>query len=194
VERALVALEGELHVLRAIQGLFKVNSGSLPGGYKGGTPGPLLAIDTDLKRGHDRPGNCVPASRSARPRWQPTPRLRWLQGPAITDIKDARVRSRFDLGALPGPATTEIDSPHLRARGRLKRRVNLILSQKPSTEVNAWEFTGNRCGNRVGIWELERVSVRPAASAILWARHRDVICQTRTPGAPGAAATGTPRR
>jgi hypothetical protein len=41
----------------------------------------------------------------------------------------------------------------------------------------------------VGIWELERVSVRPAASAILWARHRDVICQTRTLAAPEAAAT-----
>ncbi len=52
----------------------------MPGGYKGGTPGPLLEIDTDLKRGHDRPGDCVPASRSARPRWQPTTRLRWLQG------------------------------------------------------------------------------------------------------------------
>ena len=50
--------------------------------FAGQAARPLLEIDTDLKRGHDRPGDCVPASRSARPRWQPTTRLRWLQGPA----------------------------------------------------------------------------------------------------------------
>ena len=84
---------------RSIQGQFRVPAEWV----QGGTPGPLLEIDTDLKRGHDRPGDCVPASRSARPRWQPTTRLRWLQG----------------------PATTEIDSPHLRSRRRLNRRVHL---------------------------------------------------------------------
>ena len=76
---------------------FKVNSGSLPGGYKGGTPGPLLEIDTDLKRGHDR--HCVPASRSARPRWQPTTRLRWLQGPATTRRQTALCSSALRLRA-----------------------------------------------------------------------------------------------
>src|SRR5258705_6851181 len=65
---------------------------------------------------------------------------------------------------LRAPATTEIDSPHLRGKRRLNRRVNLILSQKPSTDVNAWEFTGNQCGNRVGTWDLDRVSVTPVAS------------------------------
>jgi len=29
-------------------------------------------------------------------------RYRWLQGPAITDIKDAQLRDRFDLDALRG--------------------------------------------------------------------------------------------
>ncbi len=133
------SIQGQFKVnSRSIQGQFRVNSGSLPGGYKGGTPGPLLEIDTDLKRGHDRPGDCVPASRSARPRWQPTTRLRWLQG----------------------PATTEIDSPHLRGRRRLNRRLFLILSKSPSADISAWEFAGNLCGNRVGMWELDRVSLR----------------------------------
>src|SRR5262249_48402307 len=74
-----------------------------------------------------------------------------------------------------GPATTEIDSPHLRGKRRLNRRGNLISSQKPSSDVNAWEFTGDQCGNKVGIWELDRV-FRDARglrrrSPILWARH-----------------------
>jgi hypothetical protein len=34
----------------AIQGQFRVNSGSLPGGYKGGTPGPLLGQETACRR------------------------------------------------------------------------------------------------------------------------------------------------
>ena len=63
-------------------------------------------------------------------------------------------------GSNHGPATTEIDSPHLRGRRRLNRRVNLILSQSPSTDVNPWEFDGNRCGNTVGMWELDWVSMR----------------------------------
>src|SRR5262249_45072356 len=63
---------------------------------------------------------------------------------------------------LRAPATTEIDSPHFRGRLRLNRRVHLILPQNPSTDVNAWEFDGNRCGNRMGIWELDRGSLRPA--------------------------------
>jgi len=46
---------------------------------------------------------------------------------------------------LRGPATTEIASP------------------RPSTDGNGWEFTGNRCGNTVGIWELDRGSLRPLA-------------------------------
>ena len=61
---------------------------------------------------------------------------------------------------LRGPAITEINAPHLRGRRRLNRRANLILSQSPSTDGNAWEFAGNRCGNTVGIWELNRVSLR----------------------------------
>src|SRR5215470_12540794 len=72
---------------------------------------------------------------------------------------------------LRGPATTEIDSPHFRGRRRLNRRVHLILPQNPSTDVNAWEFAGNRCGNRIGIWELDRVSLRPAPSKL---RHETV--------------------
>src|SRR6266849_9167924 len=68
------------------------------------------------------------------------------------------------FGWLRGPATTEIDSPHLRGRRRLNRRVNLVLSQSPSTEGNAREFTGNRCGNRVGIWDLDRVPLKSVAS------------------------------
>src|SRR4030095_11215975 len=41
-------------------------------------------------------------------RWRPllTARIVWLRGPAITDIKHTRVRDRFDLDALHGPATT----------------------------------------------------------------------------------------
>jgi len=104
VERALVALGGELHVLRAIQGQFKVNSRSFQGQFRvpagwvqGGTPGPLLEIDTDLTRGHDRPRDCVPASRSARPRWRPTSRLRWLQGPA-TNCRSPTQRFRQRVG------------------------------------------------------------------------------------------------
>jgi hypothetical protein len=33
-----------------------------------------------------------------------------------------------------------------------------MFSESPSTDVNAWEFTGNRYGHKVGIWELDRVS------------------------------------
>src|SRR6266849_67916 len=62
-------------------------------------------------------------------------RLRWLRGPAITDIKDAQIRDRFNLGAWKGPTITEIDSAPLRARHRLNRRVDLILSQSPSTDI-----------------------------------------------------------
>ena len=65
---------------------------------------------------------------------------------------------------LRGTATTEIDSPHLRGRRRLNRRVFLILSKSPSADVNAWEFTGNQCGNRVGIWEWDRNSLRAGTS------------------------------
>ena len=85
-------------------------------------------------------------------------------GPATTDIKDAQLRGRFDLDTLRGPAITEIDAPHLRGRRRLNRRANLILSQSPSTDGNAREFAGNRCGNTVRIWELDRVSLRSMAS------------------------------
>src|SRR6266851_6832496 len=94
---------------------------------------------------------------------------------------------------LRGPATTEIDSPHLRGRRRLNRRVNLILSQSSATDGNAWEFTGNQCGNTVDIWELDRDSLRSMASgadrSFRGARQRDIRCQTRTPDAPGTAAT-----
>ncbi len=104
-----------------------------------------------------------------------------------------RVKEGAVAGSYQGPATTEIDSPHLRGRRRLNRCVNLILSQSPSTDVNAWEFTGNRCGNRVGIWELDRVSLRSMASGgdrpFLGARQRDIRCQTRKPAAPGADGT-----
>jgi hypothetical protein len=31
------------------------------------------------------------------------------RGPATPDIKDTQLRDRFDLGALRGPAITEID-------------------------------------------------------------------------------------
>jgi hypothetical protein len=34
-----------------------------------------------------------------------------LRGSATTDIKDAHIRGRFNLGPLQGPAITEIDSP-----------------------------------------------------------------------------------
>src|SRR5215475_11382398 len=61
---------------------------------------------------------------------------------------------------LRGPATTEIDSAHLRGGRRLNRCVNLILSQSPPTDVNAWEFTGTRCGDRVGICGLGSPEVR----------------------------------
>jgi hypothetical protein len=40
------------------------------------------------------------------------------------------------LQVLRGPATIEIDSPHLRDRGCLNRRVHLSLSQSPSTDIN----------------------------------------------------------
>src|SRR5258707_1013886 len=91
---------GVQSISRSFLGHFKVISRSLPGGYKGGTPGPLLEIDTDLRRGHDRPGDYVPASRSARPRWQPTTRLRWLQGPATTCRQTGHWRSGWEIGDL----------------------------------------------------------------------------------------------
>ncbi len=34
--------------------------------------------------------------------------FRWLQGPAVTDIKDAQLRDRFNLDALREPAMTDI--------------------------------------------------------------------------------------
>jgi hypothetical protein len=57
-----------------------------------------------------------------------------------------------------------VRNPHLRERRRMNRRVFLILSKSPSADVNAWEFTGNRCGNRVGIRELDRNSLRSMTS------------------------------
>ena len=79
---------------------------------------------------------------------------------------------------LRGPATTEIDSPHLRGRRRLNRRVHLILSQSPSTNVNAWEFTGNGCGNRVGNLGIgsgfPEVHGLRRRSPLLGPRHRDI--------------------
>ena len=77
----------------------------------------------------------------------PGRRYRWFQGPATTDIKDAYVRNRSDLTALRGPATAEIDAPHLRGRRRLNRRVNLICPRAlPLTAVR-----GNSLGIDVGI-------------------------------------------
>lgn len=58
----------------------------------------------------------------------------------------------------------KFDSPHLRGGRRLNRCVNLILSQSPPTDVNAWKFTGNRCVNRMGTWELDRNSLRAMTS------------------------------
>src|SRR5258708_5135793 len=105
-------------------------------------------------------------------------------------------RGRFRW--LRGPATNEIDPPHLRARHRLNRGVNLILSQSPSSDVNAWEFAGKQCGNRVGMWELDRVSLRSMASGgdrpFRGPGQRDIRCQTRTLVAPGADGTASPAR
>ena len=98
---------------------------------------------------------------------------------------------------LWGPATTEIDSPHLRGRRRLNRRVNLILSQSPSTDVYAWKFTGNRCGSGAGLWELGRVSLRSMASGsgrpVRGPHPRDMTSQTQTLAAPEADATAIGR-
>jgi hypothetical protein len=44
--------------------------------------------------------------------------------------RSPRSRCHSRLGRLRGPATTEIDSPSLRGRRRLNRRVKLILSQE----------------------------------------------------------------
>ena len=90
---------------------------------------------------------------------------------------------------LRGPATTEIDSPHLRGGLRLNRRVFPILSKSPSADVNAWEFTGDRCGNRVGIWELDQNSLRSmtsggAVAPVREPRPYNVICHTRMRGLP----------
>jgi len=90
--------------------------------------------------------------------------IKWLRGPATTDIKDTQLRGRFDLNPLRGPATTEIDSPTFEVDVVLNRRGFLILSKSPSADVNAWEFTGNQCGNRVGIWERDRNSLRVMTS------------------------------
>ena len=88
----------------------------------------------------------------------------------VDDIKCLLGSARRPSRSGPPATPAEIESPHLRGKRRLNRRVNLILSQKPSTDVNAWEFTGNQCGNRVGIWKLDRVSLRPAPSKL---RHED---------------------
>ena len=73
--------------------------------------------------------------------------------------------------------TFEVDS-------RLNRRAFLILSKSPSPDVNAWEFTGNRCGNAVGIWELDRNFLRSMTSggAVVprEPRPHDVICHSQT--------------
>src|SRR5260370_15920471 len=66
--------------------------------------------------------------------------------------------------------------------------------KSPSTDVNAWEFNGNRCGNGVGIWELDRVSLGTMASGsgrpVRGPHQRDITAQTRT---RNAAGTGTPQ-
>ncbi len=98
-------------------------------------------------------------------------------------------------GSNHGPAITEIDAPHLRGRRRLNRRANLILSQSPSIDGNAWEFTGNRCGNTVGIWELDRLSLRSMASGddrpFVEPPHPDITCRTPTRNAAGADASAS---
>src|SRR5262249_54507086 len=68
------------------------------------------------------------------------------------------------VGSNPTPATTDIDSPTFEVDVVLNRRGFLILSKSPSADVNAWEFTGNQCGNRVGIWERDRNSLRVMTS------------------------------
>jgi len=75
----------------------------------------------------------------------------------------------------------------------LNRRVNLILSQKPSRG----SMRGNSLGINVEIeWESGNWTVfpwgpwPPEASTYSWARHRDVICQTRTPASATARGTG----
>jgi hypothetical protein len=40
----------------------------------------------------------------------------------------------------------------------------LFYNYRDTTEGNSWEFTGNRCGNRVGIWDLDRVPLKSVAS------------------------------
>ena len=98
---------------------------------------------------------------------------------------------------IPATLTTDIDSPRLRGRRCLNRRVNLILPRSPSTDVNKWKFTGNRCGNGVGIWELDRVSLRSMASGggspVRGPYSRDIRCQTRTPPQEPASRSPMPQ-
>jgi hypothetical protein len=56
-------------------------------------------------------------------------RLASVRGPNIFSALTQTATSSV-AGSNRGPATTEIDSPSLRGRRRLNRRVNLILSQE----------------------------------------------------------------
>jgi hypothetical protein len=119
----------------------------------------------------------------------------------VDDIKCLLGSARRPSRSGPPATTTKIDSPHLRGKRCLNRRVNLILSQKPSTAVNAWEFTWNQCGNGVGIWELDRVSVTPVASGgdhpffgPVNVTYGARLGPWPPPEEPGATAIGTWRR
>src|SRR6266566_3347727 len=98
-----------------------------------------------------------------------------------------------DFGDCGGPAITEIGlaSPSwLRSSDR--RRSCPILSQKPPTSSNRWEFSGKGRENLVGKWEADWISGKPA-SVRMAARGLEDFSRLLEP-APSVTNTSSPHR
>jgi len=57
-------------------------------------------------------------------------------GPQSPIFKDTPLRGRFDLAALRGSATTQIDSPHLRGEGCLIAQLHRLWTLVTSSRGN----------------------------------------------------------
>jgi len=99
-------------------------------------------------------------------------------------------------GSNHGPAITEIDSPDSRGRRPLIRKAHVILSERPPIDVNTSDVAGNRCGNTMGMWESDWVSLSvpirvPANLCSIGVRRRSAIppigCSAREMRAPVAS-------
>src|SRR5262249_16654291 len=89
--------------------------------------------------------------------------LCWLQGPAITDIKQAQVRDRFNLKALRGSAVTDIKRARAWVVWRIARPTRIGVGQQimsPGRVLSVDQhYLGSWHVGCVRVWEAQPMNV-----------------------------------